>query len=132
MDDGHDDCSKTYVGGGWKDAARSICWIFIFLTLSPSPPPPVLIRPLPYGRTSFFASRHPCQNEAAALFFLLDHHSSRSFPRNNTRRKLHDDVYATKITTTMIMMMMTTRTADEQYVRNEREPRKRAFLSGNG
>lgn len=60
MDVGHDDCSETYVGGGWKDAARSIRRIFIFLTLSLTVRPhllvPILIRPLPYGRTSFFAS----------------------------------------------------------------------------
>ena len=34
MDVGHDDCSETYVGGGWKDATWSIRRIFIFLTLS--------------------------------------------------------------------------------------------------
>lgn len=34
MDVGHDDCSETYVGGGWKDATQSIRRIFIFLTLS--------------------------------------------------------------------------------------------------
>lgn len=60
MDVGHDDCSETYVGGGWKDAARSIRRIFIFLTLSLTVRPhllvPILIRPLPYGCTSFFAS----------------------------------------------------------------------------
>lgn len=79
MDVGHDDCSETYVGGGWKDATWSIRRIFIFLTLSLTLSP-VLVPTssshshpsiLPYGRTSFFASRHLCRNEAAALFFFL-------------------------------------------------------------
>lgn len=96
MDVGHDDCSETYVGGGWKDAAPSIRRIFIFLTLSLTvrvrPPPlhPIFPSHSRYGRTSFFASRHPCLNNKAHLF-LLGYHSSRFFPRNNTRRKSHDD-----------------------------------------
>lgn len=33
-------------------------------------------------------------------------------------------------TTTMMMTTMMTRTADEQYVRDKREPRKRSFFIG--
>lgn len=92
MDVGHDDCSETYVGGGWKDAARSIRRIFIFLTLS------LTVRPhlrVPFSSVHshmdalLSSHRRPCRsNQVAALFFLLDHRSSRFFPSNQHETKI--------------------------------------------
>lgn len=104
MDVGHDDCSETYVGGGWKDTAPSIqSRIFIFLTLSLTvrrsvptssshshPSTPVWMHFFLRIATSLSA-RSPAALFFFFFFFVLDYQSSRFFPRNNTRRKSHDD-----------------------------------------